>query len=79
MLLPAWVPPRRPYRYALEGYEQSLLYGEHTWAGVLWIYGKYLAYYGDRGARTEGRALRPDRVVLGRAHRLHRTGIEADR
>jgi len=29
-------------------YEQSLLYGEHTWGGAFtWIYGKYLQKYGE--------------------------------
>lgn len=32
-----------------QAYDQSLLYGEHTWGGAYWwIYGKYLAYYGRK-------------------------------
>ncbi len=32
-----------------KAYEQSLLYGEHTWGGAYWwIYGNYRAYYGKQ-------------------------------
>lgn len=44
---------------ALAGaYENSLLYGEHTWGGAFtWIYGKYVLSYGDAWAmeRAAGR------------------------
>ena len=37
--------PRAP---VADAYEQSLLYGEHTWGGAFWwIYGKYVLKYGD--------------------------------
>lgn len=48
-------------RTVARAYENSLLYGEHTWGGAYWwIYGKYLAYYGDRwkAERRDGRFAR---------------------
>lgn len=43
-------------------YENSLLYGEHTWGGAYWwIYGNYLAHYGDKW-RDERKAGRFDRI-----------------
>ncbi len=62
-LLGRWGAASAPAREAVaRGYEQSLLYGEHTWGGAYWwIYGKYLAYYGDRW-REERKAGRFDRL-----------------
>lgn len=60
--LPAWgrrVPP--PASTLAKAYEQSLLYGEHTWGGAYWwIYGKYQAFYGERwqAERAAGRFAR---------------------
>ncbi len=43
-------------------WEQSLLYGEHTWGGAYWwIYGKYVQYYGAAWQR-ERAAGRFDRI-----------------
>ena len=62
-LLPLWgvkVPPAA--ETIAKAYENSLLYGEHTWGGAYWwIYGKYLAYYGDKW-REEKKAGRFDRI-----------------
>lgn len=62
-LLPLWgvnVPPATDT--IAKAYENSLLYGEHTWGGAYWwIYGKYLAYYGDKW-RAERKAGRFDRI-----------------
>ena len=62
-LLPLWgvkVPPSADT--IAKAYENSLLYGEHTWGGAYWwIYGKYLAYYGDKW-REERKAGRFDRI-----------------
>ena len=62
-------------------YEQSLLYGEHTWGGAFWwIYGKYMLKFGDEwkaGARR--RQVPAHRVLLGRTHGLHREGARPDR
>ncbi len=63
-LLPAWgVDVPDPSRDAVDqAYERSLLYGEHTWGGAYWwIYGKYLAHYGDAW-RAERKAGRFDRI-----------------
>ncbi|MBE7504124.1 MAG: hypothetical protein HS113_28330 [Verrucomicrobiales bacterium] len=62
-LLPLWgVPPPAAGDTIRQAYEQSLLYGEHTWGGAYWwIYGKYLAHYGDKW-RAERAAGRFDRI-----------------
>jgi len=44
-----------------DAYEQSLLYGEHTWGGAFWwIYGKYVLKFGDewQAERAAGRFAR---------------------
>lgn len=45
----AWGIPRPPIATSIaSAYEQSLLYGEHTWGGSIpWIYGKYQLKFGD--------------------------------
>lgn len=57
--LKAWGIPRAPIDTAIaSAYEQSLLYGEHTWGGAFtWIYGKYQLKFGDawRADRAAGR------------------------
>lgn len=62
-LLPSWgVEWTSAAERLHQAREQSLLYGEHTWGGAYWwIYGKYLAYYGDRW-RAERAAGRFDRI-----------------
>ena len=62
-LLPLWgVSPPTAGNTIRRAYEQSLLYGEHTWGGAYWwIYGKYLAHYGDKW-RAERAAGRFDRI-----------------
>lgn len=62
-LLPAWgVTPASNADTLARAYEQSLLYGEHTWGGAYWwIYGNYRAHYGDRW-REERKAGRFDRI-----------------
>jgi hypothetical protein len=58
-LLSGWTveaPPATPT--IARAYEQSLLYGEHTWGGAYWwIYGNYRAHYGEawREERAAGR------------------------
>ena len=45
-----------------DAYEQSLLYGEHTWGGAYWwIYGKYQQFYGEKW-QAERAAGRFDRI-----------------
>jgi alpha-mannosidase len=62
-LLSCWglEPPSAQVTIA-RAYEQSLLYGEHTWGGAYWwIYGNYRAHYGDAW-REERAAGRFDRI-----------------
>jgi alpha-mannosidase len=62
-LLPLWGVEPPPVRDAIaKAYEQSLLYGEHTWGGAYWwIYGSYRAVYGEAW-RSERAAGRFDRI-----------------
>lgn len=62
-LLPIWgVKPPTVADTIARAYEQSLLYGEHTWGGAYWwIYGNYLAYYGDKW-KEERKAGRFERI-----------------
>lgn len=62
-LLPLWgVKPAPAADTVARAYENSLLYGEHTWGGAYWwIYGKYLAHYGEAW-RAERKAGRFDRI-----------------
>ncbi|MCB1127850.1 MAG: hypothetical protein KDM81_15255, partial [Verrucomicrobiae bacterium] len=62
-LLPLWgvTPPPADDTIA-KAYEQSLLYGEHTWGGAYWwIYGNYTAHYGEAW-QAERKAGRFDRI-----------------
>lgn len=60
--LKAWqVPVANPAAVVADAYEQSLLYGEHTWGGAFWwIYGKYQQFYGEKwqAERDAGRFTR---------------------
>lgn len=60
--LKAWGIPVAPTDKTIaSAYEQSLLYGEHTWGGAFtWIYGKYLLKFGEswRTDRAAGRYVR---------------------
>jgi hypothetical protein len=62
-LLPLWgVTPPPANDTIPEAYEQSLLYGEHTWGGAYWwIYGNYTAHYGEAW-QAERKAGRFDRI-----------------
>jgi alpha-mannosidase len=62
-LLPVWgVSVPGATEVVANAYENSLLYGEHTWGGAYWwIYGNYIAHYGDKW-RDERRAGRFDRI-----------------
>lgn len=62
-LLPIWgVTPPPANDTIARAYEQSLLYGEHTWGGAYWwIYGNYTAHYGEAW-RAERKAGRFDRI-----------------
>lgn len=56
--LRAWGVPTRAVDVVPAAYEQSLLYGEHTWGGAYWwIYGKYQQFYGEawRAERSAGK------------------------
>ena len=58
-LLSCWAVETTPATPTIaRAYEQSLLYGEHTWGGAYWwIYGNYRAHYGEawREERAVGR------------------------
>jgi hypothetical protein len=57
--LRAWGVPITDSRTSIaDAYEQSLLYGEHTWGGAFtWIYGRYLLKFGEdwRQDRAQGK------------------------
>jgi alpha-mannosidase len=57
--LPLWGVDPPPVRDVIaKAYDQSLLYGEHTWGGAYWwIYGSYRAEYGEawQAERAAGR------------------------
>ncbi len=64
-------------------YEQSLLYGEHTWGGALYWVSSYTGtkalVYGDEWKKLRGWAFSAFGIVVGRTHGLHRSGAGSDR
>lgn len=70
-----------------EAWENSLLYGEHTWGGAFWwIYGKYLLKFGDdwQSDRTVGKFQRIESswdehtAYIEKAEALVRPALEAE-